>query len=143
MVSDSAPARHPQWVQVEAVIRASIAWAENKDLALLYDSLVPDERLFIFHPDEESTVVGFPAFQEMAERVFMNPAFRATGYCMRELRIDFSPSADVAWFSARLDDHGEWQGRPSGWENARWTGVLLRQSGQWKIAQMHFSLSTA
>ncbi|MFA7332094.1 MAG: nuclear transport factor 2 family protein [Candidatus Delongbacteria bacterium] len=142
MASEPGAERHPQWERVEAVIRASIAWADDKDLALLYDSLVPDARLFLFHPDDESTIAGFPAFQEMAERVFLNPAFRATGFCIRELRIDFSPAGDVAWFSARLDDHGEWDGRPIGWENARWTGVLVQQAGQWKIIQMHFSLPT-
>jgi hypothetical protein len=48
----------------------------------------------------------------------------------------------VAWYSARLDDHGEWDGRKTGWDDARWTGVLEKRAGKWVIAQMHFSLAS-
>jgi len=126
--------------EVEAVIRVSIAWAEGKRLHLLYDALAQDGRLFIFHPDEDSTIRGFTAFRRMAEDVFMDPAFAAAGHEIRDLRIDFSRGGDIAWFSARLDDRGTWEGRPIGWENARWTGVLEQSDERWRIVQMHFSL---
>ena len=134
--------RHPQWDAIAAVVEASIGWAATKDVARLYDALVRDERLFLFHPDEDSTIIGFAAFQAMAERVFLDPAFQATGHAIRELRIQVDSTSTVAWFSARLDDHGTWNGAPCGWENARWTGVLLYQPAGWRIVQMHFSLST-
>jgi hypothetical protein len=78
----------------------------------------------------------------MAERIFMNEAFKATGFDVRDLRITFSESATVAWFSALLDDHGEWDGQPSSWINTRWTGVLEKRDGHWVIVQMHFSFAS-
>jgi hypothetical protein len=135
-------ASHPHGPAIAAVIEASIGWAVDKDLPRLYRSLVQDERLFLFHPDEDSTIVGFQAFQSMAERVFLDPAFQATGHAIRDLRIQVDATSTVAWFSARLDDHGTWNGAPCGWENARWTGVLLRELDEWRIVQMHFSLPT-
>jgi len=53
-----------------------------------------------------------------------------------------SRSGDVAWYSCLLDDHGEWDGKRTGWEDARWTGVLEKRGGRWVIAQMHFSLAS-
>jgi hypothetical protein len=127
---------------VEKVIRASIGWALNKDLPLLYGSLAQDPELFIFHPDSASTIVGFDSFKEMAEAVFLNPKFKATDFQVKDLRIHLSKSKDAAWYSALLDDHGTWDGRKTGWDNARWTGVLEKRKKQWVLVQMHFSLPT-
>ncbi|MBN2147729.1 MAG: nuclear transport factor 2 family protein [Anaerolineales bacterium] len=41
-----------------------------------------------------------------------------------------------------LDDHAEWNGEPTGWDNARWTGVLEKRNSKWVIVQMHFSFAT-
>ncbi|MFH0882524.1 MAG: nuclear transport factor 2 family protein [bacterium] len=127
--------------EIERVINASIGWALDKNLDLLYCSMAQDSAFFIFHPND-NTIVGFDAFKHLAETVFMNPAFKATDFAVRELRINRSQRGDVAWFSALLDDHGEWNGEPTGWDNCRWTGVLEKRDGNWVIAQMHFSFET-
>jgi ketosteroid isomerase-like protein len=127
---------------IKQVVHNSIGWALDKDQDLLYSSLAQDTSFFIFHPDAGSTIVGFEAFREMAEQVFMNEAFEATGFEVRDLRINLSGSGDVAWYSAILDDFGEWAGEPSAWINTRWTGVLENRDGKWVIVQMHFSFAT-
>mgnify|MGYP001411197382 FL=1 len=38
-----------------------------------------------------------------------------------------------------LDDHAEWNGQPTGWDDCRWTGVLEKRGGRWLVVQMHFS----
>jgi len=128
--------------EIEKVIRNSIGWAMNKDKDLLFQSVAQDADFFIYHPDAGSTIIGFDAFKRMVERVFMNDAFKATGFEIRQLKINISTSGDAAWFSSILDDHGEWQGQSSSWINARWTGVLKKQNSNWVIAQMHFSFAT-
>jgi len=124
---------------VKKVIEASIGWALHKDKALLYESVAQDSAFFIFHPDSASTIVGFDAFRGLVERVFMNDAFKATGFEIKDLAVNLSETGTVAWFHAYLDDHGEWRGKPSSWVNARWTGVLEKRDGKWVIVQMHFS----
>lgn len=127
---------------VERTVRASIGWALQKDKQLLYDSVAQDADFFIFHPDSRSTIVGFESFRKLVEEVFMNPKFKATDFQLKDLRIHFAKAGGTAWFSALLDDHGEWDGRPTGWDDARWTGVLEKRDGRWVIVQMHFSLAT-
>jgi ketosteroid isomerase-like protein len=57
------------------------------------------------------------------------------------MRINISNSGDVAWYSAILDDFGEWNGKPTAWRNTRWTGVLEKRDERWVIVQMHFSFA--
>jgi len=130
------------WSAVKEVIHHSIGWAMDKDVDLLYRSVARDADFFIFHPDSRSTIRGFKAFQGMVEKVFMNDAFKATGFDVRDLAITFSESGSVAWFSAILDDHGEWDGTPSSWTDTRWTGVLEKRDAGWVIVQMHFSFAS-
>jgi len=131
---------------LEAITRAvhtSIEWATpNKDFESLYAVLARDSNLFIFHPNSAGTVIGFPAFKEMTEGLFMNPGFKATGSDIRDLRVNLSEGGTVAWWSCILDDFGEFNGRPYAWKNTRWTGVLEKRDGHWLIVQMHFSFAS-
>ena len=124
----------------EKNIRASIGWALTKDRPLAESVMAHDDRLFIFNPTSQSTV----GWDELVKGfdVWMDPMFKATKFDLRDLRIDISRSGDVAWWSGMLDDLGEWDGKPTGWKDARWTGVIEKRDGRWIIVQMHFSFAS-
>jgi ketosteroid isomerase-like protein len=127
--------------EIARVIGNSITWALDKNSDLLFNSVAQDSSFFIFHPDSASTIVGFDAFKKMVNDFFMQDGFKATGSSIRDMRINISNSGDVAWYSAILDDFGEWNGKPTAWRNTRWTGVLEKRDGRWVIVQMHFSFA--
>ncbi len=127
--------------EVQKVIQDAIGWALTKDVDRLFSIMAQDENFFIFHPDSRSTILGFDAFKKLGERVWLKDSFRATDFAVRDLRLNFSASGLTAWYSAFLDDHAEWNGQPTGWDNARWTGVLEKRDGKWVIVQMHFSFA--
>ena len=135
------PDRAKERAAVERAIRDSIGWALTKDRPLLERVIAHDAGLFIFHPDSKSTVVGWDAFARNFA-FWMDPRFKATSFDVRDLRITFSPAGDIAWYSAMLDDLAEWDGKPGGWRDTRWTGVLERRDGTWVIVQMHFSFAS-
>ena len=126
-------------LEVEKVIHDSIGWALTKDMDRLFSIMAQDEDFFIFHPDSRSTIVGFEAFKKLGERVWMKEEFKATDYAIKDLRLKFAELGNAAWYSCMLDDHAEWNGKPTGWDNCRWTGTLEKRGGQWVIVQMHFS----
>jgi hypothetical protein len=126
-------------LEVEKVIHDSIGWALTKDTDRLLSIVAQDEDFFIFHPDSKSTIVGFEAFKKLGERVWLKDEFKATDYAVKELRLKFSAMGNVAWYSCLLDDHAEWNGKPIGWDNCRWTGTLEKRGGKWVVVQMHFS----
>jgi len=125
---------------VESAIRSSIGWAKNKDLALLYSVISNDTNFIEVHPDE-IVVKGFQEFKK-AEAFWMNPDFKAIRYEIRDLKINFSQSGEVAWFFCMLDDMNEWKGQPANWENTRWTGVLENRNENWILVQSHFSFAS-
>jgi ketosteroid isomerase-like protein len=124
--------------KIARVVRTSIEWATARDTLALYACFAASPDLFFFNPDTNATE-GFPAFREQVESVFMDPRFRAVGSRFDDLRIHVAKSGDVAWYSCRLTDHNTWDGRPANWDDVRWTGVLEKRGGDWKIVQMHFS----
>jgi hypothetical protein len=126
-------------LEVEKVIHDCIGWALTKDLDRLFSIVAQDDDFFIFHPDSKSTIVGFEAFKSLGERVWMKDAFKATDFAVRDLRLRFAEMGNAAWYSCFLDDHALWNGQPTGWDNARWTGTLEKRDGKWVVVQMHFS----
>jgi ketosteroid isomerase-like protein len=125
---------------IEEKIRASIGWALTKDRPLLESVMAHDERLFMFQPDSKDTIAGWEEFVKQFD-FWMDPRFKATTFDLRDLRIDRSRSGDVARWSCVLDDLGEWDGKPIGWKDTRWTGVIEKRDGEWVIVQMHFSFA--
>ena len=72
----------------------------------------------------------------------MDPRWKATLTEIRDLRVDLSQSGNVAWYSAMLDDLSEWNGKPTGARDIRWTGVLEKRHGKWVVVPMHGSVAT-
>ncbi len=126
---------------IAKVIRDSICWALNKDRALQESTMAHDEDLFIFWTGSAMSVAGWNQYLKLFD-IWMDPRFKATVTEVRDLRINISRSGDVAWYSAMLDDLGEWDGKPTGAKDIRWTGVLEKRGGKWVIVQMHGSLAT-
>lgn len=124
---------------VEKVIHDAIGWASTKDIDRLFSIMAQDDDFIIFHPDSKSTIVGFEAFKKLGERVWMKEEFKASDFAVKDLRLKFTETGNAAWYSCFLEDHAEWNGKPIGWDNCRWTGTLEKRDGKWAIVQMHFS----
>ena len=125
---------------VEKTINASIGWAKNKNLALLYNVIANDSSFLEVHPGDR-VVKGFKEFRR-SEEFWMSLDFKAIRYEIRDLKITISQSGDAAWWFCMLDDINEWKGQPANWENTRWTGVLEKREGRWVIVQQHFSFAS-
>ncbi len=124
---------------VAKVVRDSICWALTKDRALQESTMAHDEDLFVVWTDSTSAVSGWSQYVKLFD-TWMDSRFKATLTKVRDLSIHLSRSGDVAWYSATLDDLAEWDGRPVGARDIRWTGVLEKRRGRWVIVQMHGSV---
>ncbi len=131
---------HDELAAIEEVIRASIEWAvHDKDTAMSYGSVVNNDELFFFQTDSRTTVIGFDKFRHMTENFFMRDDFKAIKVEINDFRVHMSPSLKTAWWACLLNDYNEFQGKPANWEKVRWSGVLEKIDGKWRIFQMHFS----
>jgi hypothetical protein len=131
---------HDELAEIEKVIRATIEWAvRGKDTALVYSTVIQNDELFFFQPDSRATMLGFEKFKKVTENFFMRDDFKAIKVEINDFRISMSSSLKTAWWACILNDYNEFQGEPANWENVRWTGVLEKIDGKWRIFQMHFS----
>ena len=132
--SDSAPPE--DYAAVRHCIEQVIGWAIAKDFEGMFRLWGDD--LFHFWVFSNSTVIGLEAFKCYADR-WRDPDFRGTRFEFRNLRIRFSRSGDVAWYSTHLDDYVAIQGEERGLKDVFQTGVLEKRDGRWVHVQMHGS----
>ena len=123
---------------IAQVISDHIGWFKNKDFQLLFSTCAQDSNFFMFQLDSKSTIRGFKQFEEYSV-LWQNPDAHYTRHELHDLKIDFSRSGDVAWFSNILEDCGEYKGKDYCWKDTRWTGVLEKREGKWVIVHEHFS----
>jgi ketosteroid isomerase-like protein len=122
---------------VEETIHNVFGWAVKKDFDLFFQTIVDDSDFISVTPYNR---VKFGVEDVKKDRSFWgSPYFKALRHEVHDLKIRFSKSGDVAWFYCRVDDYNEWKGKPANWENVRWTGVLEKRKGKWRVVQQHFS----
>ncbi|NPD89709.1 MAG: SnoaL-like domain-containing protein [Asgard group archaeon] len=124
--------------EISKILHDAFGWALTKDRALFESIFANDDDFFSIFPDSKSTAIGWNQFEKFLDS-WMDPRNIAKGYEIRNLRIVISQSKDVSWFSAIVDDEGEFDGEPWGSKNIRWTGVLEKRKGSWRICQQHLS----
>ena len=126
--------------KITRVIHDSFGWGLTKDRALFESIFAKDNDFFTYYPDSKKTVVGWNQFEKFLNQ-WMDPRNKAKGFDIRNLRIVISKTRDVAWFSAIVDDEGEFDGKPWSTKDIRWTGVLEKRGGSWKMCQQHMSVA--
>lgn len=123
--------------EVEAVLNNVFGWAVTKNFDLFFGSIADDSDFISVTPYKR---VKFGVEDVKKDTAFWsNPDFKAIRHELHDLRIKFSRSGDVAWFYCVLDDINELKGQPANWENVRWTGVVEKRQGKWRVVQQHFS----
>ena len=123
---------------IKKVIRDSFGWGLTKDRALFESVFAQDDDFFTYYPDSGRTVIGWNQFKKYLDN-WMDPRNKVKGFEVRDLRLVVAKAGNAAWFSAVVDDEGEWDGKPWGSKDIRWTGVLEKRSGKWVIVQQHMS----
>ncbi len=122
---------------VEKTLNNVFGWAIDKDFDLFFASIADDSTFISVTPYDR---VKFGVEDVKSDTSFWaSPHFRAISHEIKDLRIRFSRSGDVAWFYCVINDFNEWKGMPANWENVRWTGVMEKRSGAWVVVQQHFS----
>jgi ketosteroid isomerase-like protein len=126
--------------EIEEVTRAinnCFGWAVNKDFDLFF-STIADDSDFVSVTPYNRVKFGVEAVKQDTS-FWGDPRFKAIRHEIHDLKIGFSRSGEVAWFYGLLDDINEWDGQPANWEKVRWTGVLEKRDGNWRVVQQHFS----
>lgn len=123
--------------EVTRAINNVFGWAVTKDFDLFF-SAIADDSDFVSVTPYDRVKFGVDAVKQDTS-FWGDPRFKAIRHEVHNLKITFSRSGEVAWFYGLLDDINEWDGKPANWEKVRWTGVLEKRDGTWRVVQQHFS----
>jgi hypothetical protein len=118
----------PDYEAVKQTIEQSIGWAVKKDFDAMFRLWA--DNMFDFWLFSNSIVIGLDNFKIYAEQ-WKDPDFRGTRFEFRDLRIVFSRSGDVAWYSCFVDDCSSYKGKETCMKNVFRTGVLEKRDGRW------------
>lgn len=132
----SKPDTSGNYTAVKNAIEQSIGWAVDKDFDAMYKLWADD--MFHFWLFSGSRIIGLEEFKKYSE-VWKDPDFSGTSFEFKDLRIVFSRSGDVAWYSCYLDDCSSYKGKESCLKDVFQTGVLEKREGRWVHVLMHGS----
>ncbi|MCK9484552.1 MAG: nuclear transport factor 2 family protein [Candidatus Marinimicrobia bacterium] len=129
--------RNSEYEAVKLAINNVIGWAVDKDFDLFFGTIADDSNFISVTPNER---VKFGVADVKNDTAFWaSPNFKAVRHEIHDLRINFSRDGKVAWYYCVLDDYNTWKGQPANWEKVRWTGVLEKRNGRWRVVQQHYS----
>ena len=111
---------------------------ENQDMALIEDIWCPSERIVSFGTESDEKLVGFQQIKSAMENQF--EAFSNTYISYRDQIIDVSEDGKTAWFSEIINYNFILDGEAHSYEGLRYTGVLVKKDGKWKLVQTHMSI---
>ena len=136
--SGCSPDKTKEKELITKIINDSFGWALTKDRALFESIFAHDDEFFTYYLNSKDTVRGWEQLKKYLD-VWSDPRNKALGFDIRDLCLNIARSGKVAWFSAVVNDEGEWDGKPWSSKDIRWTGVLEKREGKWVIVQQHMS----
>lgn len=111
---------------------------ENQDMAMIEDIWCPSERIISFGTESGEKMVGWAQIKSAVERQFSN--FSNTFISYRDQIIEVNDTGNTAWFSEIINYNFILDGEAHSYEGLRYSGVLVKKDGKWKLVQTHMSV---
>lgn len=124
--------------EVRDAIETFFRAMDTQDLELM-DSLLPREPSMVHIGTDAGEIWrGYDRlYRDTVEQFKRLESYKAG---LRDLTVNFSASGKTAWYFHLLDARIVSGGEVTEWEGARFTGVLEKRGGSWKMMQTHVSV---
>ena len=111
---------------------------ESEDFSTVEQIWASDDDIVLFGTEGDEQLVGFSEIKKAMSRQF--DEVENTLINISEQKIKVSKDGNTAWFSEVLDYNFIYQGEDLSFEGIRFTGVLEKREGKWKLVQAHLSV---
>ncbi len=123
---------------IENVLDQWVTANETEDFDLIQKIWAPDSDIILFGTDSDEKLMGWVniknAIKEQYEQI------DETYISVYDQFIKISNDGSTAWFAEFLNYNFVYQGEAKSFEGLRFTGILEKQQGEWKIVQAHLSM---
>ena len=111
---------------------------EGEDFSTVEHIWAPDDDIVLFGTEGDEQMVGIEAIKKAMSKQF--DEFENTLINISEQKIHLSKDGKTAWFSEVLDYNFIYLGEDMSFEGIRFTGVIEKRDGHWKMVQGHLSV---
>ena len=124
--------------EIRSVIAQYELARESEDFSTVEQTWAGDEDIVLFGTEGDEQLVGITAIKKAMSKQF--DEFENTLINISDQKIKLSKDGNVAWFSEVLDYNFIYQGENMSFEGVRFTGVMEKRDGKWKLVQGHLSV---
>lgn len=125
--------------KVLQVLENYIVANETQNIKLVEEIWATDENIEAFGTAAGERLQGWEAIRAVFVRQFNT--FTDTYISARDQVVNIDDSGKIAWFSQMLNYNYLLEGVQKKHEGIRYTGVMKKIKGQWKLVQIHLSLA--
>ncbi len=123
---------------IKLVLEKYVLANENQDMGLIEDIWYPSESIVSFGTNSDEKLIGFAAIKKTVQQQFNS--FTKTYINCSDQIIELNDNGNTAWFSEILSYNFILNNEAQSFEGIRYTGVLVKIDGKWKLVQTHMSI---
>lgn len=123
---------------IQFVLEKYVTANESQDMEIIKDIWCPSDRIVSFGTESGEKLVGIDAIRKAVQKQFNT--FTDTYISKRDQIIEINETGNTAWFSEIINYNFIREGTPYSYEGLRYTGVLVKKDGKWKLVQTHMSV---
>jgi len=111
---------------------------ENQDINMIEEIWCPSDSIVSIGTESGEILQGFSQIKRAVENQF--ETFSNTYISYRDQIITINKDGSTAWFSEMVNYNFILNEKALQYEGLRYTGVLVKKDGKWKLVQTHMSV---
>jgi ketosteroid isomerase-like protein len=111
---------------------------ENQDINMIEEIWCPSDSIVSIGTESGEILQGFSHIKKAVQNQF--ETFTNTFISYRDQIISISKDGNTAWFSEIVNYNFILNEKAMQYEGLRYTGVLVKKDGKWKLVQTHMSV---
>jgi ketosteroid isomerase-like protein len=123
---------------IEALLEEYVIANENQDFDLIEKIWAPNNDIILYGTDSDERLMGWTNIRSAIKEQFMQ--IKDTYISASDQFIKLNCTGNTAWFAETLDYNFVYKGTAKSYKGLRFTGVVEKIDGQWKMVQAHLSL---
>ncbi len=123
---------------IENVLEKYIIANENQDFDLTEEIWAPNSDIILYGTDSDERLMGWTNIRTAIKDQFSQ--ITDTYISASDQFIKLNCTGNTAWFAETLNYNFVYKGEAKSYEGLRFTGVMEKMDGEWKIVQAHLSV---
>ena len=125
-------------IAIEQLLENYIIANETQDYNLIESIWSPESDIILYGTDSHERLVGWTNIRNAFKEQFGQ--IEETYISASDQFIKINCTGNTAWFAEALSYNFMYKGEAKKFEGLRFTGVVEKTDGQWKIVQAHLSV---